>query len=31
MKKFEPVFLGVLARGADVRAALEIKLAAIAA
>jgi len=31
MTKFEPVFLGVLARGADVRAALEIKLAAIAA
>ena len=31
MKKFEPVFLVVLARGADVRAALESKLAAVAA
>ena len=31
MKKFEPVFLGVLARGTDVRAALTEKLAAVAA
>ena len=31
MTKFEPVFLGVLARGADVRAELTARLAAIAA
>lgn len=31
MSKFEPIFLGPLARGADVRAALTEKLAAIAA
>jgi len=31
MSKFEPVFLGPLARGVDVRAALTEKLAAVAA
>jgi hypothetical protein len=31
MSKFEPIFLGPLARGIDVRAALTEKLAAIAA